>query len=93
MKIDENTIKKVEEISKLKVDAEREKELSNDLMEIINVFSIIQEADVNGVESSFIPIDIENTLREDEAKVFGEDPTSLAEFKEEGFIIGPRTTE
>jgi aspartyl-tRNA(Asn)/glutamyl-tRNA(Gln) amidotransferase subunit C len=97
MKIDNTILKKVEELARLRLDEDEKKRIFSDLQETLDAFSIIKQADIEDEESSFIPIPLENTLREDVAgKNLGkekEDVLSLAKNLQDNQIIGPRPIE
>jgi len=93
MRIDEQTIEILSNISKLKLSADEQNNMIVDLKGILNAFIAIQEIDVHNLESAILPIHFENCIRNDEARVFEEDATSTAIYIIDNFIIGPRTLE
>jgi len=97
MKIDDTILKRVESLARLRLEEEEKEKIFSDLQETLDAFSIINEVDVENEESSFIPIPIENILREDVAdKNLCEekkDVLSLAKNIQDNQIIGPRPIE
>jgi len=93
MKINEQTIEILSNISKLKLSDDERKDMLADLKSIIDAFATIQEINVKNLESAILPIHFKNCVRADEAKVFEEDATSTAKYIVDNFIIGPRTLE
>lgn len=94
MKIDDAVLKKVEELARLRLEDDEKERIFSDLQEILDAFSIIRQLDVENEDCSFIPIPLENTLREDipmeSSDKEKEDVLSLVKNLEDNKIIGPR---
>ncbi len=90
--IDKEIVKKVANIAKLNLTEEEIEKFSKELEEIEKAFSKIKEVDTEGVEPAFHPIDLENSMREDEPEEgFTEEETfSNTEHREGKYFKGPR---
>lgn len=95
MKIDDEMMEKIARLANIKLTEEEKKEFEKDFQEILEYFKVLDEVDVDGVKSSFRPIEIENSLREDIPKpsLSVEDAQKFTENKKDGFFIGPRSIE
>ena len=97
MKIDNTILKRVESLARLRLEEEEKEKIFSDLQETLDAFSIINEVDVENEESSFIPIPIENSLREDIAEKNlceeKKDVLSLVKNLQDNQVIGPRPIE
>lgn len=95
MIIDEKMMDKISGLAKLKLTDEEKKEFEKDFEDILEYFKILDEVNVDGVKSSFRPIEIENSLREDIPKpsLSVEDAQKFTENKKDGFFIGPKSIE
>ena len=91
--MDLETVKKVAKIAHLSLNEKEEETYLKDLGNILNSFKVIDEVDVENVESSLHPIKIKNHEREDkiESSISQESTLSQTKQKKEGFFIGPRT--
>jgi len=68
IEIDEEMIKKVARISRIRLTPDEEERLLSDFKEIISAFSMLDEA-VPDCEPAFHPIEIWNYVREDEPEM------------------------
>ena len=97
MKIDDSVLERVEKVSRLSLTSEEKQKIFSDLNDTLNAFSIINEVNVDKEKSSFIPIILENTLREDvpnnNCNNYNNDALNLASNLEDNQLIGPRTIE
>ena len=90
--INEEEIKKVSELARIKLSKEEAKEFAKDLQEIFENFEKIDEVDTANIEIMLHPIEIKNIFREDEpVESEGEkDLLSNTINKEKGFFKGPK---
>ena len=94
MKIEVNSelIKHLENLSLIKLYEIEEKNIENDIRNILNFFSKINELDLSNVEPLFHPLS-QGRLRKDLPKEPLSRDSALANVKrkQDGYIIGPRT--
>ena len=94
MKIEVNSelIKHLENLSLIKLSEIEEKNIENDIRNILNFFSKIDELDLSNVEPLFHPLS-QGRLRKDLPKEPLSKDSALANVKrkQDGYIIGPRT--
>ncbi|MEM0091475.1 MAG: Asp-tRNA(Asn) amidotransferase subunit GatC [Saccharolobus sp.] len=94
MKIEVNSelIKHLENLSLIKLSEIEEKNIENDIRNILNFFSKINELDLSNVEPLFHPLS-QGRLRKDLPKEPLSRDSALANVKrkQDGYIIGPRT--
>ncbi len=84
-------VEKVAKLARLKLTDEEKEEFSRDLNEILEAFEIIKNVDTEGVEPAYLPIDVEDVLREDEVKEpLGRILLELTEQKEKEYFRGPK---
>lgn len=95
MEFDEETLKKVAEICRLKLSEEEAASLKKDLESILEQFKVIQE--VGGDERLYYVNEAANELREDEIKnkSEGEVEAIVGQFqkKEARFLVAPKSLE
>lgn len=90
MKIDEKTILRVAQISRINLKPEEIEKLLNDFQEILSAFSMLDEARTDN-EPSFHPIEVKDYLREDEpAREIDSDDIIKQMDLQQRFIKGPR---
>lgn len=91
-KINEETVKHVADLARLKLTASDLKKMQKDLNDILAAFKTLDEAPV--AEPSFQPIPMENVLREDapEKCLSNEEALKNTKHKEKGFFKGPRAS-
>jgi aspartyl-tRNA(Asn)/glutamyl-tRNA(Gln) amidotransferase subunit C len=92
MNIDKDLIKRVAKNAHLNLTESEIKEFLPQLKEILNSFSIINDANTNDVKPSFQPIEIKNIYREDkiEKSLTQEEALSNTKHKKDGFFKGPK---
>jgi len=92
MKVDEDTLKHVAEVARLKLTKKEIDKFLPQLKEILEAFSTIDEVDTKGVKPSFQPIEQKNSLREDEIKesLTQEEALSNSTQKKDGYFKGPK---
>jgi len=90
--INEEEIKKVSELARIKLSKEEAKEFAKDLQEIFENFEKIDEVDTANIEIMLHPIEIKNIFREDEPVESEEEKDLLSNTinKEKGFFKGPK---
>jgi len=90
--INEEEIKKVSELARIKLSEEEVKEFAKDLQEIFENFEKIDEVDTANIEIMLHPIEIKNIFREDEPVESEEEKDLLSNTinKEKGFFKGPK---
>ncbi|MEM3221340.1 MAG: Asp-tRNA(Asn) amidotransferase subunit GatC [Saccharolobus sp.] len=94
MKIEVNSelIKHLENLSLIKLSEIEEKNIENDIRNILNFFSKIDELDLSNVEPLFHPLS-QGRLRKDLPKepLSRDSALTNVKRKQDGYIIGPRT--
>lgn len=68
MNIDDKTVERVAELSRLEFDAASKEEIKNDLNRILGFINKLEELDTNDVEPLIFMGDTSNVLREDNEK-------------------------
>ena len=86
------TVEKLMRISKLDLTDAEKKEYANDLKNILEAFSSLDEVNVKGVEPAFQPIEIKDRKRQDlvEKSLSQEDALANTKNKKDGHFIGPK---
>jgi aspartyl-tRNA(Asn)/glutamyl-tRNA(Gln) amidotransferase subunit C len=92
MEINNELIKRVAEVARLKLSEEEIKKFVPQLKEILDYFAVLQDADVNHLEPSFQPIKIKNRLRDDKVGkcLAQKESLSNSRFNQQGYFKGPR---
>lgn len=91
MKLDEDLIKHIADLARLKLtDAEIKKFLPQ-LKEILDAFSKLDEVNTDNVKPSFQPVELKNMVREDKVKLCLKQEEALSNSKEnkDGYFKGP----
>ena len=88
--IDRGTVRRVAEVARLNLTPEELERYERQLKVIIEAFRMLDEVDTEGVEPSYHPIEIEGTLRDDEAWRWSWSPLANSNHKEDGYFRGPR---
>ena len=85
-------LEKVAENARLSLSKEEKKRFLKELGEILEAFSIIDEADVDSLLPSFQPVKVINVFREDVAKkcLSQQEALSGTKHKKQGYFLGPR---
>ena len=93
MELDEKIVKKVAEVSRLKLSEPEVKRLLVDLNNILNAFKELEKVKTDGVEPTFHPIEVRDVLREDKIEESFDQKKALEnvkENKEDGYFKGPK---
>lgn len=92
MKINRETVIHVATLARLKLTEAEIKKFVPQLEEVMDMFSVIDKADVNAVKPSFQPIPLKNVVREDTPQpcLTQEQALSNTEHKKDGYFKGPK---
>lgn len=92
MQVDENLIKKIASLAKIKLSEEEVKEFIPQFNEILEYFSKLNEVDVKNIAPRFQPIEIKNAVREDKREkcLTQEEALKNTQHKKNGYFKGPR---
>jgi aspartyl-tRNA(Asn)/glutamyl-tRNA(Gln) amidotransferase subunit C len=92
MNIDKELIKRVAELSRLRLQGNEIDKFAKEFQEIINAFSKIKEVNTDDAKPSFQPVEIKNIYREDVVKkgLSQEEALANAEHKKDGYFKGPK---
>lgn len=92
MEINKELLDKVAKISRLELTDQEKKEFLPQLKEILDNFSIINEAPTDNIQPSFQPLLIKDVTREDkpESCLKQEEALKNTEHKKGGFFKGPK---
>ena len=92
MQVDEELIKKVASLARIRLNEQEIKEFVPQFREILEYFSKLDEVDVKNTNPSFQPIEIKNAVREDKAKkcLTQEEALKNTQHKKDGYFKGPR---
>jgi aspartyl-tRNA(Asn)/glutamyl-tRNA(Gln) amidotransferase subunit C len=92
MDINKELMLRVSENAKLKLTDDELKEFLPQLKEVLEFFSHIDKVDTKGIEISVQPVELKNSLREDEEKecLSQEDALKNTEHKKDGYFKGPK---
>lgn len=91
--IDEQTLDRIAEISRLKLSAQEKSELQKDLSSILQSFSKIREIEARGKELYYVR-KVVNALRKDKARKKEEEAKGIrSQFnkREEEYMIAPKS--
>ena len=93
MEINEELIKKIATVARLNLSEEEIKEFVPQLKEVLDSFNEINNIDTTGIEPSYQPVKIKNSLREDEIKpsLSVKDALKNSKHKKEDYFMGPRS--
>ncbi len=85
-------VKHVAAVARLELSEEEAAAFVKELKEVLDVFSIIAEANTANIEPSYHPVKLPETTREDEASISisQEKALSNVRHKKDGYIIGPK---
>ncbi len=88
-------VEEVAEIARIDLGKEEVERFSQDLEDVLEAFSVLDEADVEGMDPSFRPINTRNVLRKDEPGdcLSQEEVFKSVKNKKDGFFKGPRTVD
>lgn len=91
MRVDEELIKHVADIARLKLTDAEIKKFLPELKEILDAFSKISEVNTDGIKPSFQPVELKNVMREDKPKECLTQKEALKNtVSKDGYIKGPR---
>ena len=90
--INKELVERIANNAKLNLTDKEKDRFSNELKEIIDAFSKLDEVDTKDVDISLQPVELKNSLREDKSKecLSQEEALSLTEHKKDGYFKGPR---
>lgn len=80
--ISQEQIKHIAKLARIALNADEEKQLSNDLGKILDYIQQLQQVDVSNVNPSFHAIDQENVLRPDIAVESNKQEAIISQFPE-----------
>lgn len=85
-------VERVAFTARLELEEEKKDELEEEMEEILDWFSRIDEVETEDMEPAFHPIDLKNELREDEIEdtLSSEEALENTEHEEDGFFKGPK---
>jgi aspartyl-tRNA(Asn)/glutamyl-tRNA(Gln) amidotransferase subunit C len=91
--IDRQTVEHVAKLARVDLTDKEIEKFSEEFSDILDLFSSLKDVDTDGVEPSFHPIELKNSVREDEPEkcLTQEEALANAEQKEDGFFKGPRS--
>ena len=91
MQVDKDLIKHVAGVARLNLTNEEIEEFTPQLKEVLGHFEKLQEVNTEGIEPSFQPIKIRDSLREDniQESLSQEEALRNAEHKKDGYFRGP----
>lgn len=91
-KIDEQTLKKVAGLARLKLTDEETKKFTKQLQNVLDAFKALNEVDTEKIEPAFHPFEIKNVFREDsvEPSLITEGALANTQHKEGKHFKGPR---
>jgi|TARA_B100001971_G_C17990463_1_gene432039 aspartyl-tRNA(Asn)/glutamyl-tRNA(Gln) amidotransferase subunit C len=92
IKINKELIEHVAEVARLKLSEKEIKKFLPQLKEVLEAFSKLDKANTANVESSFQPVELKDSLRDDKVGecLSQEKALSLTEHKKDGYFKGPR---
>lgn len=93
MKVDEDLIRHVATVARLKLSDEEVKKFVPQFKEMLDAFSIIDEVDVKDTKMSMQPIEVKNVLREDTPYESFSQEVALSQSKhnkKDGYFKGPK---
>jgi len=92
MKIGMEIIEHVAELARLKLTKQEIKKFSEQLKEVLEAFSKLDEVDTKNVKELIQPIDLKNVMRDDKEEkcLSQEEALSQTELKKDGYFKGPR---
>ncbi len=95
IEVDENTVKKVAFLARLKLSDEEIRKYAEDLKSILESFHTLQQVNVDDVDPSFQPVPIKNVTRDDEEResIPQEVALSNTSNREDGYFKGPKIIE
>ena len=95
MQLDEETVRRVAFLARLKLDEEEVEKYRGELESILESFHVLNEAKVDGLEPAFQPIPVKNVFRRDDVGESVPQDLALSNTKnrEGGFFKGPKVMD
>ena len=95
MKVDSKLVKQVAELAQLNLDAASEAEQLHSMSRLLDLLAQLQEADTDGVQPLFHPLDRLQALREDQVTESDQREAfqQLAPATSDGLYLVPRVVE
>jgi|TARA_B100002003_G_scaffold230305_1_gene240380 aspartyl-tRNA(Asn)/glutamyl-tRNA(Gln) amidotransferase subunit C len=92
MNVDEDLLRNVAKLARLKLTKEETITFLPQLNEVLDVFSKLEEVNTDNTKSSFQPVPLKNALREDKPTVCNtqEEVLKLTDHKKDGYFKGPK---
>jgi len=89
---EDQTIERVLKTAKLSLTESEKKEYSKDMKNILDAFASLDEANVEGVEPAFQPIEVKDRTRKDvvESSLSQKDALANTKNKKDGYFVGPK---
>jgi len=89
--INREILEKVARLAKIELSAEEKEMLITECTEILDAFSLLKKVDVKGLDPSFHPIQIQESLRDDEIGECLSQKESISNVKstKDGYVKGP----
>lgn len=91
-RVDDKLIGHIADVARLKLSEKEKKQFMEELKEILEAFSKIDQVDTKNVDVSLQPVELKNMLREDKEEecLDRDDALNLTEHKKDGYFKGPR---
>ena len=92
MEIDRKLLERVAQNARLELTEDEIKRFLPQMKELMEYFSQLKDVDTSGIKPSFQPVEIRNSLREDEPEecLSQDEALSQTEHKKDGYFKGPR---
>jgi len=92
MEVNQELIKKVASVARLKLTGNEMTRFVPQLKEILEYFSELSKVNTEGIKPSFHPIDLKNKLREDNPKlaISNKDALKNSTSNSDGYFKGPK---
>lgn len=93
--VERDTIERVAASARLELSEDEIDRMQDELEAILDAFASLDEADTEGVEPAFHPVELPSRERDDEVEEPRSQDEALAntDNTEDGYFIGPRATE
>jgi aspartyl-tRNA(Asn)/glutamyl-tRNA(Gln) amidotransferase subunit C len=95
MEVNEDLIRRVAKLSRLKLNRVEIEKFTKDFKDILESFKVLDEVDVKDTKSSFRPIEEKNNLRKDVIKesISSEDALRFTKNQSNNYFIGPKVVD
>ena len=90
MKINKETLQKIEDVSRLKLTKEEKETFLDELDDVLEAFSKIGDVNTENVEKSLHPLPLEGTTREDSSRKTTISPKEMTDDSERNYYKGPK---